>query len=113
MPKMVCTTCCVELVPRTNGVVVVEMFNEPPQPYQLWNADAWVCPVCQFEIIAGFAHDPYAEHWQPDFEKHLTVLLNSPLAERNMIVCAFEHVGDAPRYVMTNPAGASDDQTET
>lgn len=67
MPKVICTDCQVEYKIEKNGVYVVEMFSDPPQPYKLWSADLWKCPNCRREIIAGFGMSALAEHFQKNF----------------------------------------------
>ena len=67
MPKLVCCNCQTELEIEKNGVSVVEMFSQPPQPYRIWSADLWKCPQCQNEIVAGFGMQPLAEHFQEKF----------------------------------------------
>lgn len=66
MPKSVCKKCEIELRPETNGVKVVEMFQDPPQPYQIWDADLWKCPKCGLEVVLGFANMPFAVHYEDD-----------------------------------------------
>ena len=67
MPKQVCVNCSTEFKIEKNGVYVVEMFNNPPQPYKIWSADLWKCPKCKQEIIAGFGMQALAEHFQEHF----------------------------------------------
>ena len=70
-PKSVCVKCGLELSITKNGNPVVLMFNEPKQPYEVWFGDLWTCPGCGGQIVSGFANVPFAEHWQPDFQKKL------------------------------------------
>lgn len=65
MPKIVCVSCEVEYRPETNGVLVNETASFAT--YKLWHADLLKCPKCHNLIIAGFASEPLAEHWQDDF----------------------------------------------
>ena len=66
MPKLVCTKCETELHPSKNGVIVLETASFGI--YKVWNADAWKCPGCGFEIVAGFANNPLrADHYAEDF----------------------------------------------
>ena len=98
MPKMICFQCHVELVIEKSGVDVVEMFSQPPQPYQLFQADAWKCPGCGAIVIAGFAHEPLAEHWQDDFDAILNRMIESKNANAGWLVKSFESVDDAKNY---------------
>lgn len=67
MPKMVCSACEVQLVPSENGVILVEYASFGP--YKAWEADEWKCPRCGHEIVAGFATNPFVEHWQEHFSE--------------------------------------------
>jgi predicted RNA-binding Zn-ribbon protein involved in translation (DUF1610 family) len=69
MPKLMCVKCEVELRPETNGVRVAEMFQRNTQIYKIWDADKWKCPLCGFEVIAGFADKPLMQHFEGDIEK--------------------------------------------
>jgi len=68
MPKMVCVKCNVEFRPEKNGIIVAEMFQKNTAIYKLWSADLWKCPVCGVEVVAGFAMDPFAEHYETDLK---------------------------------------------
>ena len=68
MPKQICVKCSREFKIERNGVMVIEMFSYPPQPYKIWSADIWKCPTCEREIIAGFGHQAIAEHFQEKFD---------------------------------------------
>jgi len=61
MPKSVCKSCQVELIPEKNGVIVAEMYMDNKKIYKMWEADLWKCPVCGIEIVLGFANRPFAE----------------------------------------------------
>lgn len=78
MPEMVCGKCKTELKIETTGVYVVEYFNDPPQPYKIWQADQWMCPNCEYDIVAGFGLDPIAVHHEPEFEECLKKLRDNP-----------------------------------
>ena len=52
--------------PKKNTVTVEELM-EDGNPYRLWDADLYECPECGVEIIAGFAQEPFAEHYQPSY----------------------------------------------
>ena len=66
MPKMVCIKCELQLKPETNGVVVSELFMNDTQVYKVWEADLWKCPGCGMEVIAGWAENPIAEHFETE-----------------------------------------------
>lgn len=65
MPKMICTTCEVELRVEKNGVYVKELFKQGGV-YKIWLADLWKCPRCHFMVVAGFGNHPIAEHFNPE-----------------------------------------------
>jgi hypothetical protein len=60
---MVCVKCEIELKIEKNGAIVVEMFMNNTEIYKLWESDIWKCPSCGFEIVTGFASNPFAEHF--------------------------------------------------
>ena len=66
MPKSVCVICEIELRPKENGVIVVEMFDNPPKPYKIWSADLWKCSVCGLEVVLGFGNKPFMAHYTHD-----------------------------------------------
>lgn len=79
MPKMVCGNCEIELKPETNGVLVIETMNGM-KPYKLWRSDLWKCPSCATEIVAGFAMEPIAEHFEKGFEQTMRrEIANAPI----------------------------------
>jgi hypothetical protein len=70
MPKLVCVTCHIELLPETNGTIVIETASFGP--YKVWNAETLKCPNCGIEIVAGFAYAPIREdHYAADFSPWL------------------------------------------
>jgi len=66
--KTICVKCEVEYKIVKNGNPVIEMFSNPPQPYKIWSADKWQCPICYHQIISGFAFNPIAEHFEDGFD---------------------------------------------
>lgn len=54
------------MCPKKNSVTVEELDGQQ-RPYKLWDADLWICPECEIEVITGFGAGPIAEHWQPDY----------------------------------------------
>jgi hypothetical protein len=71
MPKLVCCTCKTELRIKRNDVYCVDMFQNPPQPYQVFAADAWECPGCGAVILGGFADYPQVVHFEPGFQEFM------------------------------------------
>ncbi len=63
----VCLQCQIELRPHENGVIAVSMASFGP--YELYEADVWHCPQCDWKGILGFASEPFARHHDVDFEK--------------------------------------------
>ena len=90
MPKIICVDCEVEYKPDKNGVYLIEMAWQPPQPYKIWHSDMWICPSCLHQVIAGFGHQALAEHYQDDFQP----LLNSIRDSSAVIVHCYERVGE-------------------
>lgn len=76
MPRMVCMKCQLFLHPKKTGVIVEEGMpqssaDKPGEgnwlPYKLWSADSWECRGCGVEIIAGFAAQHFAEHYEKNY----------------------------------------------
>ena len=67
MHNPVCSGCRTEFRPHRNGVVLVDHASFGP--YQIWNADEWICPGCATCIVVGFAKGPEREHFEPDFKQ--------------------------------------------
>jgi hypothetical protein len=55
-------------------VILLTKFGrgESPQPYQLWKADLFDCEECGAQIVADYASEPYAEHFQKGFSDEVT-----------------------------------------
>jgi hypothetical protein len=71
MPYPICITCQ-EKMTLKNGVVVVEYMDETKKrPYQLWNADMATCDFCKISVVFRFATQPFARHFENDFEEKL------------------------------------------
>lgn len=68
----VCTKCQIELKPYRNGVVAVAMATFGPM--ELYIADEWHCPSCEWKGIMGFSPNPFARHSDPDFASALEKL---------------------------------------
>ena len=90
--KLLCVRCRVEFRPKQNEVKVVEMFNSPPRPYRIWEADLWACPGCGTEVVDGFARAPVAEHFQESFKGVLERVCNLGAYED------YEKVADVPQH---------------
>ena len=57
-----------------NGVFLVEMFCNPPQPYKIWSADLWQCPGCKDRVVSGRGDNPLMHHFQEGFDVYLANL---------------------------------------
>jgi len=91
-PFYVCAKCENKYVPRTTGlgselrpeknhVYVIEMADFGP--YKVWFADLWMCPKCGHKVIAGFALECIAEHYQDGFRE----VLEKAKASANVYYC--------------------------
>lgn len=76
--KPVCVPCERFMRPKKNDYKFLEGMptTSRPQPgkgsndwvpYKLWAGDLWECPDCGYQTIAGVAHQPLAEHFEPNF----------------------------------------------
>lgn len=75
----VCVQCGIEHRIKQNGFSVVEMFMDPPQPYRIWSADLWECPVCGAQTTVRAAK-PRAEYSDEHFEAALDWVALQPHA---------------------------------
>ena len=74
-----CVQCNIQMQAEKNGVYVVKMFLNPPQPYQIWNADLHKCPQCGNEVVSGWG-GKLAEHFQDGFDDLLKKIEGMGLA---------------------------------
>ena len=69
-PGYACAGCKTLLRPRKNDVCV-HITMDDGRPYQLWQADLWECPDCGAQTILGYGQEHWAEHYEPDFARHM------------------------------------------
>lgn len=62
-----CARCQRDLIPEQNGVWLVEMMKNG-DPYKLWKADLWKCPICGVEIVSGYGKGPISYNHEENFE---------------------------------------------
>ncbi len=77
-PRPVCCECSFEMYPDINGVYVVLMAWDPPQPYEIWCADQWKCRKCGNTFITGFSDRGVQHH-----EEHFPMLLEHIRQDRD------------------------------
>ena len=58
--RPVCVPCKREMSCAKNGRVL-ELLSPAPEPYQLWSADEWRCPVCDATVLSGYGRGPMRE----------------------------------------------------
>lgn len=75
-PKTVCCKCSFEMVPDINGVYVVLMAWDPPQPYEIWCGDQWKCRKCGNTIVTGYAQRGI-QHFEEKFPNLLEHILQT------------------------------------
>jgi hypothetical protein len=68
----ICVKCKLAYKPKKNGVCVDEQASFGS--YKLWEADLKECPGCGNQIVAGFAQEPFSEHFQ---EGHQYIIENA------------------------------------
>lgn len=64
--RVICTDCGRELKNLRSGVLVKELFQKNKEVYRIWPADLLGCPECGKEVVARFADNPIAEHWEKE-----------------------------------------------
>lgn len=86
--RPVCVPCQTEFRPSNNNCVVLCHSNlnpaTDPTPFRLWAADEYECPKCHHKIVVGFAQQPYAEHYQPEFQRQLEAV-----PTKDLVKCTF------------------------
>jgi len=60
----ICCQCEVEMRIDENGILAVTHFQDPPQPYEVWDADRYVCPKCGMKVLTGYGDHALAAHYQ-------------------------------------------------
>lgn len=78
---MVCRPCGTFFKILKNSVGVEEGMPNGSggwQPYKLWDADLYKCEGCGAEVIAGFAREPLAEHYQGSYEQEREHIAGRP-----------------------------------
>jgi rubredoxin len=92
MPKMVCVKCEIEFRAEENGVHVHELMSNDTAIYKIWDADLWRCPGCGIMVVAGFAQNPFAEHFETE---RMQAILASEKAHLTTIILDREHLKKA------------------
>jgi len=68
--EKICIKCQVELRPKKNGILMLEMATFGPMA--LWSSDLWYCPCCSMEAVIGFGEKPIIRSSDQDFDEQLT-----------------------------------------
>ena len=89
--KPVCADCSIDMFPDRNGAWVIDMCMDPPEPYKVWAADRWACPVCNRKIMSGFSN-----HGVRREEDNFLELLNRAL--RGEYIFNFEKLHHIQKY---------------
>ena len=76
------------------GIVLITYFNQPPEPYEMWEADLHKCPNCHRTAVLGVADNPFSIHFQEDFNEQLRQVQDSG----RTIVRQYERNHGAARY---------------
>lgn len=71
--RVICTDCGRELKNVRSGVLIKELFQKNKEVYRVWMADLLRCLGCGVQVVARFADNPIAEHWNK--EKMADILL--------------------------------------
>jgi len=74
MAATTCVKCEVGYQIVKSGVYLVTMFNNPPEPYQIWHADMHQCPECGEKIVTGRGSGAISEHFKVGFSDYLQQL---------------------------------------
>jgi len=80
----ICCQCEVEMRIDTNGVIAVTHFQDPPQPYELWDSDRYECPKCGAKVLTGYGQHELAAHYDTERMARETVLMESFTPHQNV-----------------------------
>ena len=86
--KPTCVKCQIGMRNIEGNVPCFEMFLNPPQPYKIYLADKYRCPICGYEILTGYGA-ALVEHYMVDFQDTLLRL-------EDHAVIQYERVADSP-----------------
>ncbi len=91
--RPVCVKDKIEYKSHKDGVFVFEMARAIPVPhiYQIWHADAKICPVCKHVVVVGFGTNPIFQHHQEGFKEKVALIR----AKETVIEC-YEYPEDVP-----------------
>lgn len=64
--RIICTDCGREFKVIRTGILIKELFQKNTEAYQIWSADLLGCPICEKNVVARFADNPIAEHWNKE-----------------------------------------------
>ena len=83
--KPVCVKCGLEMNISEIGVNVIEMFQDPPQPYKAWSGDQFSCPNCEALIVDRFPDRSFLNHFDSDFLDRISDwFVHNP---ENILIC--------------------------
>ena len=71
MRKPTCVPCQIGMEQVKIGLYCASMFSDPPQPYKIWAADKYQCPICGHEVLSGYGDRALMEHFQEGFEEYV------------------------------------------
>ena len=98
MNKPLCVNCNIFYRIYKTGAYLIEMFNTPPRPYKIWQADAWKCPGCDSIIFKGYGQSEMfskvGEHYQKNFDSILEKIRSNP---DNLVAEGYERLSDVPK----------------
>jgi hypothetical protein len=98
--KPICVRCQVQYQIKSIGTTVVDMFQNPPQPYKLWSGDLLECPGCGNLIVYGMPTQSFAAHFEPDFQERLAAFDTGAKRLVHETVYAYER----PQTMCDSPA---------
>jgi len=71
--NITCQTCRIRMTMTTIGGDLVEMFQDPPVPYQITSCDIYTCQLCGSRVAHSVSL-PHSHHFEDDFKYKLRVI---------------------------------------
>lgn len=99
MPKTICVKCQLEYRNIQTGINIIEIFQDPPQPYLIRAGDLYQCPKCKHKIITGVSSGGIYHH-EPKFKNYLSAarkgsyieVMESPIVKEHKRKKAVSHI---------------------
>ena len=80
--KPICSKCGISMEVHMQGVTVIEMAHNPPEPYTMIMADEYKCRSCDCKVIGAFGNEPFSQYGNVEFKAMLEIAIRNPMKIR-------------------------------